>query len=41
MENLGFGQILLLIFILVSLINFVMRRVKKPVESETPAGESS
>jgi Na+-transporting methylmalonyl-CoA/oxaloacetate decarboxylase gamma subunit len=40
MENLGFGQILLLIlFILVLLINFVMRRVRKPVESETPADE--
>ena len=41
MENLGFGQILLLIlFILVPLINFVMRRVRKSVESETPADES-
>jgi hypothetical protein len=40
MENLGFGQILLLIlFILVPLIKFVMRRVRKPIESETPADE--
>lgn len=40
MENLRFGQILLLIlFILVPLINFVMRRVGKSVESETPADE--
>ena len=40
MENLGLGQILLLIlFILVPLINFVMRRVRKSVESETPADE--
>jgi len=40
MENLGFGQILLLIvFILVPLFNFLMRRLRKPVESETPANE--
>ena len=40
MRDLGFGQILLLIvFILVPLIKFVMQRVRKPVESETPADE--
>lgn len=38
MENLGFGQILLLfLFILAPLINFAMRRIRKSVESETPA----
>jgi hypothetical protein len=41
MEDLGFGQILLLLaFILVPpLIRFIMRLVRRPVESETPADE--
>src|ERR671919_541164 len=40
MENLGFGQILLLIlFILVPLINFVMRRVRKRLEDQIPEEE--
>ena len=38
MESLGFGQILLFIFfILVSLINFVMQRVRRRLEDKTPA----
>ena len=38
MENLGFGQILLLIFfILVSLISFVMQTVRRRLEDKTPA----
>ena len=41
MENLGFGQILLLIvFILVPLILFVMRRVRRRLEDQIPEEES-
>ena len=40
MENLGFGQIVLFIlFILVSLISFVMQRVRRGLEDKTPAEE--
>lgn len=41
MENLGFGQILLLIvFILLPLGNFVMQRVRRRLEDKIPAEES-
>jgi hypothetical protein len=42
MENLGFGQILLLIlvFILLPLGNFVMQRVRRRLEDNIPAEES-
>ena len=41
MGDLGFGLIILLIvFILVPLINFMIKRAGRPVESETPAAES-
>jgi hypothetical protein len=43
MKDLGFGQIILLmiVFILVPLIKFVLQRVRKPVESETPTDKSA
>jgi hypothetical protein len=41
MENLGFGQILLLIaFIVLPLINFAMQRLRRRVEHQTPNHEA-
>jgi hypothetical protein len=41
MKNLSFGQILLLIvFILVPLINFLMHRARRRLETQTPRDEA-